>query len=46
MLKETISQKMGKLKIYIAPADKIRQGDRTMFRKFFPKSEGYQYFRV
>lgn len=29
---------MGKLKIYIAPADKIRLGNRSMFRKFFPKS--------
>lgn len=29
---------MGHLKIYIEPAHKIKMGDRTLFRKIFPKS--------
>ncbi len=29
---------LGKLEIYIAPAHKVRQGARSLFRKLFPKS--------
>lgn len=29
---------MGKLRIYITPADKIRHGERSIFRRLFPKS--------
>ena len=29
---------LGKLEIYIEPAHKVRHGERTFFRKMFPKS--------
>jgi PII-like signaling protein len=29
---------LGKLRIYIEPAHKIRHGERSLFRKIFPKS--------
>ncbi len=32
------SHSLGKLKIYIAPADKIRHGSRSAWQKLFPKS--------
>jgi PII-like signaling protein len=38
MAEKIKSHSLGRLCIYIAPADKIRHGDRTMFRKLFPRS--------
>jgi PII-like signaling protein len=29
---------LGKLEIYIEPAHKVRHGERTLFRRIFPKS--------
>ena len=38
MSKKIKSHSLGKLKIYIAPADKITHGKRTAWQKLFPKS--------
>lgn len=38
MSKKVRSHSLGKLKIYITPADKIRHGKRTAWQKLFPKS--------
>ncbi|HEU0227719.1 MAG TPA: DUF190 domain-containing protein, partial [Arachidicoccus soli] len=38
MSKRIITQKMGKLRIYIPPSDKIRHDRRKLFRRVFPKS--------
>ncbi|ANI88953.1 hypothetical protein A9P82_06380 [Arachidicoccus ginsenosidimutans] len=32
------NHKLGNLRIYVEPSHKIRHGDRTLFRKLFPKS--------
>jgi PII-like signaling protein len=38
MVEKIKTHSLGKLEIYIEPAHKIRQGERTLFRKMFPKS--------
>lgn len=38
MNKKVESHSVGKLKIYIAPADKIKHETMTLWRKLFPKS--------
>lgn len=38
MIKKVKSHSLGKLKIYITPADKMRHGNRTAWQKLFPKS--------
>lgn len=38
MVKKIKSHSLGKLEIYIEPAHKIRHGERSLFRKLFPKS--------
>lgn len=38
MVKKIKSHSLGKLEIYIAPAHKVKHGNRTLFRKLFPKS--------
>ena len=38
MDKKIKTHSLGKLEIYIEPAHKVRHGDRTLFRKLFPKS--------
>ncbi len=38
MVRKIKSHSLGKLEIYIEPAHKVRHGERTLFRKLFPKS--------
>ena len=38
MVKKIKTHSLGKLEIYIEPSHKIRHGERTLFRKLFPKS--------
>ena len=38
MVNKIKAHSLGKLLIYITSADKIRHGNRTIFRKLFPKS--------
>lgn len=38
MSKKVKSHSLGKLKIYITPADKIKHPERTTWQKIFPKS--------
>jgi hypothetical protein len=38
MVKKIKTHSLGKLEIYIEPAHKVRHGQRTLFRKLFPKS--------
>jgi PII-like signaling protein len=38
MVEKIKSHSLGKLEIYIEPSHKVRQGERTLFRKIFPKS--------
>lgn len=38
MVHKVKSHALGKLLIYIEPAHKVRHGERTLFRKMFPKS--------
>ena len=38
MVEKIKSHSLGKLEIYIEPSHKVRHGERTLFRKIFPKS--------
>ncbi len=38
MVKKVKHHSLGKLEIYIAPAHKVKQGTRSLFRKLFPTS--------
>jgi len=38
MVEKIKTHSLGKLEIYIEPAHKVRHGDRTLFRRIFPKS--------
>ncbi|HEX5154029.1 MAG TPA: DUF190 domain-containing protein [Parafilimonas sp.] len=38
MVKKIKHHSLGKLEIYLAPAHKIKQGKKNLFRKLFPKS--------
>jgi PII-like signaling protein len=38
MVEKIKTHSLGKLEIYIEPAHKVRHGERTLFRKMFPKS--------
>jgi PII-like signaling protein len=38
MDKKIKAHALGKLRIYIEPAHKVRHGERSLFRKIFPKS--------
>ena len=38
MVEKIKSHSLGKLEIYIEPSQKVRHGERTLFRKIFPKS--------
>jgi PII-like signaling protein len=38
MVKKIRTHALGKLEIYIEPAHKVRHGERTLFRKLFPRS--------
>ena len=42
MAKKLKHHSLGKLEIYIAPAHKVEHGNRSLFRKLFPKST-YMY---
>lgn len=38
MVKKVKSHALGKLKIYMEPAHKVRHGERSLLRRMFPKS--------
>lgn len=38
MVNKVKSHSLGKLKIYIEPAHKVRHGERSIYRKIFPKT--------
>lgn len=38
MVKKVKHHSLGKLEIYIAPAHKVQHGNKSLFRKLFPKS--------
>ena len=38
MVEKIKTHSLGKLEIYLEPAHKVRHGERTLFRKMFPKS--------
>ncbi|HVU93677.1 MAG TPA: DUF190 domain-containing protein [Puia sp.] len=38
MVEKIKTHSLGKLEIYIEPAHKVRHGQRTLFRRMFPKS--------
>jgi PII-like signaling protein len=38
MVRKIRSHSLGKLEIYLEPAHKVRLGQRTLFRKLFPRS--------
>jgi PII-like signaling protein len=38
MAEKIKTHSLGKLEIYIEPAHKVRHGERTLFRRMFPKS--------
>ena len=42
MTRKVKHHSLGKLEIYIAPAQKVESGKRSLFRKLFPKSN-YMY---
>jgi len=38
MVNQVKSHSLGKLKIYIEPAHKVKHGERSLYRKIFPKA--------